>query len=426
MEAVIIADDLTGANDSGVQLARQGLTTSVLLKMDEKAVHGQEGIVLNTDSRSISPAEAYQRVAEAARFMVQFSAKFIYKKIDSTLRGNIGSELDAMFDVFRPDFLIVAPAFPDNGRTTLNGIHYLGGRPVHETEVGADKKTPVTESYVPALLSSQTGRKVALIHYTELRAGKDVLVRRLHELNDEGIPYIVSDAENEADLYMLVEGVERSGYSVVWAGSAGLAKCLPVGAHRRNNKSRITQIVATSPERKQELTRRSPVLVAIGSITARSRKQLQVLLASPDLVGVKLQSDLLIMEPAEREREIRRVYQAGIDLLRNGLHVVVHVAMDDEEVVHTIKVGQSHGLEVVEISESIAEAIGEIVCQLLQAGDWAGVVMTGGDTATQICKRLGTERVELMGEVELGGPIGRLWGGVGLGGVTKTGRFGWG
>lgn len=414
MEAVIIADDLTGANDSGVQLALRGLTTSVLFKLDVHAVRGQDGIVLNTDSRSCSLAEAYERVVEAAQFLRKFPAKLIYKKIDSMLRGNIGAELDAMYDVFQPDFLIIAPAYPVNGRTTVNGVHYLHGRPVHETDIGADKKTPVTESYIPALLAQQTDKRTALITYTELRAGKDKLVKRLNELHSEGIPYVVSDAECEADLYALVEGAEQSGYRVVWAGSAGLAKCLPLG---------IPQQIPIS-EKSAKPQQPLPVLVAVGSITTRSRIQLQVLLASQDTVGVKLRPELLVVDLDAREREIRRACELGITALRSGKHVVVHVPMDDSEVARAIAAGQSHGKEIVGVSDSIVGAIGEIVSHLLHAGNWAGVLMAGGDTATLICTQLGSESFELINEVEPGVPIGLLHGGLELHAVTKAGSFG--
>ncbi len=418
MEAVILADDLTGANDSGVQLARRGLTTSVLFKMDAQSVRGQDAIVLNTDSRACTSQEAYSRVVEAAQFLRLLPAEFIYKKIDSTLRGNIGAELDAMDDVFQPEFIIIAPAYPDNGRTTTEGIHYLYGQPVHETDIGADKKTPVTTSYIPELLAQQTKKAVALISITELRAGKCGVVKRLDALLSEGVRYVVSDAECEADLYILVEGVRESGYRVVWAGSAGLAKCLPVGAV-------YLQPMAEPILHKDSNSRQNlPVLVVVGSITARSHVQLQALLASKETVGIELQSKRLVQKSEWREREIRRACERGLDALHSGHHVVLHVPTNESVITDTIKVGLAHYHDIVEISNSIAGAIGEVVSNLLHTGDWAGVVMTGGDTATQICKQLGTERFELIDEVESGVPIGLLCGGLELHAVTKAGNFG--
>lgn len=46
------------------------------------------------------------------------------KKIDSTLRGNLGAEIKAVDDVFNPDIVIIAPAYPANQRVTIGGYHY--------------------------------------------------------------------------------------------------------------------------------------------------------------------------------------------------------------------------------------------------------------------------------------------------------------
>ncbi len=431
MEAVIIADDLTGANDSGVQLARRGLTTSVLFEMNAGAVSDQDVIVLNTDSRASSSEVAYMRVVEAARFLSQFSTKLVYKKIDSILRGNIGAELDATYDVFKPDFLVIAPAYPDNGRTTIHGVHYLDGIPVHETDIGADRITPVTHSYIPALLAQQTNRLTGLISLTELRSDGSLLVRRLDRLHSDGVQYVISDAESEADLYALVEGVVQSGYRVVWVGSAGLARCLPVELGNMNPRPRLRDGWKTEglehPRIKREcLAQESSksVLVAVGSITERSHTQLQVLLASQDTVGIELQPERFIGESEEREWEICRACEMGVQGLRNGKHVVVYVPVADSTVTHAIKAGLLHNKDRVDVSNSIAGAIGEIIAYLMHAGDWVGLVMTGGDTATQICNQLGIERFELLDEVESGVPIGLLRGGKQLPAVTKAGSFG--
>ncbi|MBW7460650.1 four-carbon acid sugar kinase family protein, partial [Paenibacillus sepulcri] len=121
MEFAMIADDLTGANDSGVQLAASGYSASVLFRLDEEAPGSVDAVVLNTDSRADSPQTAYAKVRNAADYVSRLSAGIVYKKLDSTLRGNIGAELDAVYDAFKPDFIVLAPAYPGNGRTTENG-----------------------------------------------------------------------------------------------------------------------------------------------------------------------------------------------------------------------------------------------------------------------------------------------------------------
>lgn len=114
----VIADDLTGAGDTGVQFARAGLRTRALIgAWSVHAVQGADVVVINTESRALEPEEAYERIARTAAELRAAGAIPIYKKIDSTMRGRVGAELDALLDMFGLDMAIVSPAFPDNGRT---------------------------------------------------------------------------------------------------------------------------------------------------------------------------------------------------------------------------------------------------------------------------------------------------------------------
>ncbi|MEC0203953.1 four-carbon acid sugar kinase family protein [Paenibacillus lautus] len=110
-ELAIIADDLTGATDSGVQFARRGFDTRVVLHAEEVSVieRNSEIIVLDTDSRAVAAGEAYERTRLAALQVARMGFKHVYKKLDSTLRGNLGAEIDAVADAIPVDCIIVAP-----------------------------------------------------------------------------------------------------------------------------------------------------------------------------------------------------------------------------------------------------------------------------------------------------------------------------
>src|SRR5690625_1838782 len=123
----IIADDLTGANDSGVQLIEKGINTSVYFDIPKQQDHLDSGIVIDTNSRAISRNEAVAVTKQAGEFLKQAGYVTIYKKMDSTLRGHIGTELQALYETFQPEFVFIAPAFPALGRTTRDGIHYVRG-----------------------------------------------------------------------------------------------------------------------------------------------------------------------------------------------------------------------------------------------------------------------------------------------------------
>lgn len=414
LKIAIIADDLTGANDSGVQLAKSGMSTSVIMELKDEAITGQDAVVVDTDSRSMPAGEAYERVKEAAQFFQRNRFDTIYKKLDSTLRGNLGIELDAIYDTLHPDFIIIAPAFPMNGRITLNGFHFLNDRLLHETEVALDPKTPVTESYIPKLLLKQTKRKVEVINYKELRAGADYLKQRLKELKEQHIPYIVFDSSSEDDLKAIVESVSQTSYKVVWAGSAGLVHYLPVAKKANPQKQRQIPASPSHPS----------VLLVIGSVSRESRKQLGFLLAAPDVEGIELRAEQAVSDSEARAIEKRRVIAEIDDIVARGKHIVLYSSGEPEDIRKAVEAGMRRGLSRKQVSNEISVVLGEIAVEILNRFDIRKVVLTGGDTAKQVCTRIGAERLELVGEVETGVPIGRLTGAKELYAVTKAGSFG--
>lgn len=415
LKIAIIADDLTGANDSGVQLTKNGLKTSVIFNMKDEAVTGQNAVVVDTDSRSVTVGEAYGRVKEATEFLRRNQFDVIYKKMDSTLRGNLGAEIDAIYDTVHPDFVIIAPAFPLNGRITINGFHYLNDQLLHHTEVAVDPKTPVNESYIPKLLLEQTERKVEVITCEELHMGTEYIAARLRKLHEQNIPYLVFDSASEDDLRAIVEFVSQTPYQVVWAGSAGLAHYLPeTRTAARDLQHRIPPISAAS----------EPVLLVIGSVSKESRKQLDFLLDCADVEGIMLRSERAVSATQDLEREKCRVFTEIEHILARGKHIVLYSSGEPEDVQKAVAAGKLRGLDPKQVSSRISVVLGEIAVETLARFDIRRVVLTGGDTAKQVCTQLGTERYELLGEVETGVPIGRLTGFKELYAVTKAGSFG--
>src|SRR5690554_2589272 len=116
IEVVIIADDLTGANATGVLLARKGFKTSTFLSLGEdfESIKKEFNVIsTTTDSRGLTDKEAYSRVNDVVKFFKDKDVRLFSKRIDSTLRGNLGAEIDAVLDELPEDQLaIVVPAFP--------------------------------------------------------------------------------------------------------------------------------------------------------------------------------------------------------------------------------------------------------------------------------------------------------------------------
>lgn len=399
MRIVLIADDITGANDSGVHLARCGWSTSVMFGLDEKLLKDREAIVFDTDSRSLPAAEAFRLVKETALFAHQTFPRLdiVFKKMDSTLRGNIGVEIDAVYEVFQPDFVIISPGHPANGRKVIDGFHFLNDRLLHETEIAQDPKTPVLESSVPELLRLQTKRAIAHVPHSLFEAGEQAFQEWLKTAYGHQMPYLVFDSRTDEDLKQTVAWVARSGYSVVWAGSAGLANALSEAFGRHAEKAEVN-IKPTS----------RPVLLMVGSVSQVSRSQLAYTLKEADIAGIELDAVKVVESEASAKEEIERVFLEAQRQAKNGKHIAFYTTGERKNIEKVQGIGKAQGKSKSEISIEISSALAEAAELLLSAQPVQGLVLTGGDTVRQLFERMHVGEMELIDEIELGIPLGRI------------------
>ncbi|MFC0470935.1 four-carbon acid sugar kinase family protein [Halalkalibacter kiskunsagensis] len=413
MKLAIIADDLTGANDSGVQLAKFGLKTSVLFGLDKNAVHESEAVVFDTDSRSIDKNESYNKVYEVMEFLKEQGFQNIYKKIDSTMRGNIGIEIDAVYDSLKPDFVFVVPGYPKNGRKVVNGHHYLNGIALNETEIASDPKTPVTVSHVPTLLKQQTNRSVGLIDKDLLLKGSNAIHHELENFAKNNVSYIVVDSETEEDLELILNHTKHLNFSITWVGSAGLANYLPsyYDIEQTENKLMIPK-------------NNAPILTVVGSVNKNSRHQLDVVLRKDDVIGIKMESFKAVSCDEERNLEMTNVLKEARDAAEKGFNVVIYSTGEPKDIEKAREMGAANGFNYTETSNEIVKMLGGISSVLIEEKLFKGIVMSGGDTAKQVCELWNVKGFYLHDELEIGVPISTFIGNDDIFVITKAGGFG--
>ncbi len=392
MDVAVIADDLTGAADSGIQFARAGYGTAVAFYgAPIPPSEGLEAVAVDTDSRLLSPQEARERVLEAGR--ASADARIIYKKLDSTLRGPVAAELAAALQATGRSKAVVAPAFPSTGRSTLGGVQLLHGEPVHETGLADDPHTPVREGHIPSLLA-EAGLEGVFSVSTEDLESPDV-VRRVLENADSG--WIVADAEKDGHLEALVRAVPDPG-GVLWAGSAGLAQALG-NVYPGPNKGAALDVRSHAAGR---------VLVVVGSTNEVVREQLRVVAGEPGVACVPLDSSVFA------GRDPSGSIEAALKNAREALEEARNTAL------YTTVEGELDG----DGARRFMAAIGEVVAGLSEEGLFDALVLTGGDTAVHVSRALGGEGILLEEEVEAGVPFGTLIGPKPYPVVTKAGGFG--
>lgn len=269
-----IADDLTGANDTALQFAKKGLRTRVELSSPSVSVDAQcpaEVIAIDADSRDAKTSQVYAQIRTLAEQVKALAPLAVYKKMDSTLRGNWVTEAKAIADVLQPELVIVAPAYPQNGRITVGGFCFLDGHPLELTEIAHAPKNPVQSSYLPHLLQATMPElEVTILRFDKMQQGVEAVREFLQMQKRAGCRWFVADIAEDANFLTLMKAVH--GYqNILWVGSAGLAEYLPqfYGWQGHN--------VPEWP------TRNAPIVYCAGSLTLPTPKGGGFLVRRPNL-----------------------------------------------------------------------------------------------------------------------------------------------
>ena len=410
MRLGVIADDLTGANDTGVQFARRGARTLVPLDWHDlrSLARRADVLVLNTNSRAAAPRVAAQRARVAAEALRRAGVEAVYKKIDSTFRGNVGQELDAILEVFPSPLAVLTPAFPPAGRAVRDGTLLVGGVPVHRTAVGRDPVTPVRESHLPTLLGQQAQRPVHLLRLSWLRGQSARATRILRDWRATSPGIVLADAATPQDLDRLARLVVREGLFGVAAGSAGLATALGAALSWPRRPRRV------KPDGK------TPVLLVVGSPNPTSLEQVAWVEKDSSVTVIRATLADVVADGDRYRRELDRVVKKARAEMTAGRDTVLTLAQRP-----TPPSGRSRALRPT-ASRAISEFLGQATRLVARDARPGGLLLCGGDIAIAACSALGANGIELQGEVDPGVPWGRLVGGdlADLAAVTKAGGFG--
>ncbi len=407
-ELGILADDLTGATDSGLQFAKCGWRTHVSLTGSGSVAC--DVLVFDSDSRSLAPSDARERVRAATRRLRDSGTQRFYKKIDSTARGNLGAEIEAMLEALGLPGALICPAFPRLGRTIREGNVMVHGVPLDRSEFANDPLWPATTASLTEILRRQTSLPIAQLRADDVRRGPAHVRSRLADLLRDGVRLIVGDGESPIDLRCLVEAARQSEGRILPVGSAGLAEWL-VGSLARPAR----------PPREIHLSH-EPILLVAGTVNRTGLAQLARLVES----GVKL----VRLSPADALRDLERAAgKAAAELtreFRDGGCLALALVDPTSEATDLGAVAAQGGLEIGPATDRLVRALGSATGLTLASVSPAALILTGGDTARSVCASLGANGLDVHREAAPGIPICLLEGGRwdGLPVVTKAGGFG--
>jgi uncharacterized protein YgbK (DUF1537 family) len=397
IEILIVADDLSGAADCAVACAAAGAETVVMMGAERKPEHA--GVVaIDINSRTLAPDVAGRAAAQAIETSYSPETRILYQKMDSTLRGNWPAELTHIREASARlrgalPLAIVAPAFPEHGRTTLGGRALVNGKPLADTEIWAHER--LTGKADLRSFLHHCGLGTALAPIEQVRRGADELHGLLAGCVHEGIDAVVCDAENGSDLATIATASLALGDPMLWVGSAGLMRSLIAASKPRSLGPAPVSIAVTGS-----------MLVVVGSASRASRDQFEFLAAQPAIAALTLAPN--VVRQGTDTVEARAFREAGDAALAAGKDLAVAIAWGSE----------------IDLREgaSLAAGLADLTAPFLPV--IAGMVMTGGETARAVMLKAGIAGLRMQGEVEPGVPIGTAIGDTAIPVITKAGAFG--
>ena len=377
IKLLIIADDFTGALDTGVQFAACGAISRVVTDTRynySEADPDVRVLVLDAETRHLSPEDAYKIVFRIVRSACTAGIPHIYKKTDSALRGNIGSELTALMEGAKSDKVVFIPAYPKMGRVTVNGIHYVDGKPVAESIFGQDAFEPVLFSDVSQIISAQSDVPVAF------HPG-------LPDQNGEECPGIqLFDAETNKTMWDIASGLGAKGLRLM-AGCAGFAAVLPEMLSLGGNAPRLPQM---APE----------LFVICGSVNPVTRAQLNNAEKSGFLrirLTLTQKLDSAWLDSINCTQTIFQWQQ-----LIESNHCCILDTNDAEGCQDTKNFARLSGFNKAKLRATITSALGELSKRFLDGGLDATLMLIGGDTMMGVMQTFGVSELVMFCEVAPG------------------------
>ncbi len=371
---------MTGAGDTGVHFARRGVRTAFVFREQAlaRALDACDAVALSTDTRLVPPQDAAEVVRDCVARCRRSGDALYYKKIDSALRGNLGSETAAALSALDCSAALICPAMPRLGRSVVNGTLRIDGRPLHATALGRDVFTPAYSSDVAECFAQHAGLRAGHIGLEDLAAGGDALIRKTRSLLDKGCSALVADAATEDDLMALAR------LALFSCGSGGrLPRLLPVGSA---GLGRALATVLAGPARPERVRPAGPLLGVVGSLNPSALAQMAFALERGFFSLLSFDIDAGLDDP---DAELRRVAHAAASA--GSGHVLLHGSSRVPEKDMTIESGAR-----------VADLYGRMAHALCRERPFASVFATGGSTAMSVAASLGLDTVMLEDELSPG------------------------
>lgn len=385
----VIADDLTGANATGALLKKLKLKTVNLINSSNEMCFNKEkyeAIVCSTDSRAMNPKEAYDKVFNMVKIIKNEEIKIYNKRIDSTLRGNIGAEIDAILEGLGEERIaVIVPSFPDAGRKAIGGYLLVNGNPLEESDAANDPKKPISTSVIKKIIEKQTKYELGYIDLETVMKGKNFIKESFYNLHKECKRLIILDAVNNKNLEIIAKALIETDLKFVTV-----------------DPGPFTAAVAKEFIKEEtHIYEGKKVLMSVGSITNTTKIQLDKIVKDFNVVKVNINTEKLLNGKKEQQIEMERVEKYITKNKDNS--TIFCIAIDSiypTDRVDLNSIAKKQNTTKEELSLKINDSIAEISFRILKnISNMEGIFSSGGDISVAICKKFKSIGLDLLGEV---------------------------
>ncbi len=387
----IVADDFTGANDIGVALASSGITTNVLLSDEGTNLQSSSVGIICTDSRDLAKQDAKDKLLSLSKnYQLTEHQPLLIKKVDSTLRGNIGSEIEGLLESGYK-VAIIAIAAPNTKRKTINGHCYVNEIPLSKTEFASDPKSPINSSRITEIIATQTDISSSEYHLSEY--DQNTHENNLIKLIQSGSKIIVCDAQEHGDLFNLYKAASNLGMPTVFVTTGELTNSLVhIDSSSNLNLNKTDK----------------PTLSIIGSMSQMTLAQSQYLLDNniADIIDL----DLTHLLSKKYKDYLVTTASEAIERLNNNKHCVIR-SCNDANLRYELKaIAQEHQLSQIELAEHVRDCLAELATNIVtqNSDNIGGMILCGGDIAIATATKLGATTYQIGGVVAECVPWGTL------------------
>lgn len=394
VKLLILADDFTGALDTGVQFSGKGIRTQVVVSSRWVEPDSDcDVMVIDVETRHVPKEKAYEIVYDVCQQAVKYGIRCFYKKTDSALRGNVGSELQAAADAVLEKNIVFVPAFPAMRRITVDGVHYIDGIPVKESVFGQDPFEPVMYDRVDELLRatgyrggvigvSKTERKLQTAEEWKTQASEE---RRQKAAEAAKQQLFLYDAETDADLDEIAEAVSKKSDIPILAGCAGFAAKLP-------------ELLKLPVKKSGDVKLKENLVFLCGSVNPITKSQI--------VYGEKMGIPRIHLKPEEKLEISYWDQPEGLgkirQLAKDGMQHIIIDSNDEEGHNDTMEYAAKKGYSIEDVRVRISETLGYLLKKLIDAGMEGTYLITGGDTLIGFMKAIGVSELEPVNEIRPG------------------------